>query len=201
VSGRIFSDNNNYLVNGAQTLSQRPILRLEEHISRNVADALWLSADAYYNLGGETSIDGVEQDNMANSAEDRRRHGTPSLARCRSRAELRARRRQTCERALFANRAIYLEATLVGGFCSVRRQNGKPASSCADRSQHGSGAVAPGAATPSAEDRFLAHTARSFDEPRRAAQGRLCSLMGQGERLFRLPTPWDACVLCALAGA
>lgn len=67
VSGRIFSDNRNYLVNGAQTLSQKPILRLEEHLSRNVTDGLWLSLDAYYNLGGETSIDGVEQNNMANT--------------------------------------------------------------------------------------------------------------------------------------
>jgi hypothetical protein len=67
VSGRIFSNNNSYRVNGAQTFSQRPILRLEEHISRNVTDALWLSADGYYNLGAETSIDGVEQDNMANT--------------------------------------------------------------------------------------------------------------------------------------
>jgi hypothetical protein len=67
VTGRIFSDNNNYRVNGAQTLSQKPILRLEEHLSRNLTDALWLSADAYYNLGGETSVDGVEQDNTANT--------------------------------------------------------------------------------------------------------------------------------------
>jgi hypothetical protein len=67
VSGRFFSDNSNYLVNGAQTLSQKPILRLEEHMSRNVTDGFWLSVDAYYNLGGETSIDGIEQFNMANT--------------------------------------------------------------------------------------------------------------------------------------
>jgi hypothetical protein len=67
VTGQFFSDNNNYLVNGAQTLSQKPILRVEEHVSRNVTDALWLSVDAYYNVGGETSIDGIEQDNMANT--------------------------------------------------------------------------------------------------------------------------------------
>jgi Putative MetA-pathway of phenol degradation len=67
VSGRLFSDNSNYLVNGSQTLSQRPILRLEEHVSRNLTDALWLSADAYHNLGGETRIDGIAQDNMANT--------------------------------------------------------------------------------------------------------------------------------------
>jgi hypothetical protein len=67
VSGRIFSDNTNYLVNGAQTLSQKPILRLEEHVSRNVTDGFWLSVDSYYNLGGETSIDGFEQFDMANT--------------------------------------------------------------------------------------------------------------------------------------
>ena len=67
VSARVFTDNNNYLVGGAQTLSQKPVLRLEEHLSRNVTDALWLSLDAFYNVGGETSIDGVGQDNMANT--------------------------------------------------------------------------------------------------------------------------------------
>jgi Putative MetA-pathway of phenol degradation len=67
VSGRFFSDNDNYRVNGAQTLSQKPLLRLEEHLSRNVTDALWLSLDAFYNVGGETSIDGFGQDNMANT--------------------------------------------------------------------------------------------------------------------------------------
>jgi hypothetical protein len=67
VSARFFTDNNDYLVNGAQTLSQKPILRLEEHLSRNLSDSLWLSLDAYYNVGGETSIDAIEQDNMANT--------------------------------------------------------------------------------------------------------------------------------------
>ena len=66
-SGRVFTDNDNYLVNGAQTLTQKPLLRLEEHVSRSVTDSLWFSADAYYNLGGETAIDGVDQDNMANT--------------------------------------------------------------------------------------------------------------------------------------
>jgi Putative MetA-pathway of phenol degradation len=67
VSGRFFSDNNNYRVNGAQTLAQKPILRIEEHLSRNVIDVWWLSLDAFYNLGGETGIDGFGQDNMANT--------------------------------------------------------------------------------------------------------------------------------------
>ena len=69
VAGRFFGNNNNFLVNGARTLSQKPLLRLEEHVSRNLTDALWLSIDAYYNLGGETNIDGLEQDNMANTVQ------------------------------------------------------------------------------------------------------------------------------------
>ena len=69
VAGRFFGNNNNFLVNGAQTLSQKPLLRLEEHVSRNLTHALWLSIDAYYNLGGETNIDGIEQDNMANTVQ------------------------------------------------------------------------------------------------------------------------------------
>ena len=36
-------------------------------MSRNVTDGLWLSVDAYYNLGGETSVDSIEQFNMANT--------------------------------------------------------------------------------------------------------------------------------------
>jgi hypothetical protein len=36
VAGRFFGNNNNFLVNGAQTLSQKPLLRLEEHVSRNL---------------------------------------------------------------------------------------------------------------------------------------------------------------------
>lgn len=67
VSAQLFTDNNNFRVNGAQTLSQNPIFRVEEHLSRNLTDALWLSADAYYNVGGETSIDGIAQDNMAST--------------------------------------------------------------------------------------------------------------------------------------
>src|SRR5215471_15194016 len=59
VAGRFFGNNNNFLVNGAQTLSQKPLLRLEEHVSRNLTDAMWLSIDAYYNLGGETNNDGL----------------------------------------------------------------------------------------------------------------------------------------------
>ena len=67
VSAEVFTDNNNFRVKGAQTLSQNPLFRVEEHASRNLTDALWLSADAYYDVGGKTSIDGISQDNMANT--------------------------------------------------------------------------------------------------------------------------------------
>ena len=39
----------------------------KEHASHILTDALWLSADAYYSVGGKTSIDGTGQDNMANT--------------------------------------------------------------------------------------------------------------------------------------
>ena len=67
VTALLFTDNDNFRVGGAQTLSQNPIFRLEEHVSHNLTDALWLSVDAYYNVGGETSLDGTGQDNMANT--------------------------------------------------------------------------------------------------------------------------------------
>jgi hypothetical protein len=67
VTVQVFTDNNSFLVNGAQRLSQNPIFRVEEHISRNLTNRFWLSADAYYNVGGETSIDGIPQDNAAST--------------------------------------------------------------------------------------------------------------------------------------
>ena len=66
-TAQFFTNNNNFFVNGAQTLAQNPIFRVEEHISRNLTDRFWLSADAYYNVGGETRIDGTPQDNAAST--------------------------------------------------------------------------------------------------------------------------------------
>ena len=66
-NGQFFSDNDRFFTNGARTLAQNPIFRMEEHVSRNVTERLWLSADAYYNVGGETSIDGTPQDNAAST--------------------------------------------------------------------------------------------------------------------------------------
>ncbi len=52
---------------GASSLTQKPLFLVEGHASRNLTPALWMSADAYYNTGGETSIDGVGQRNAANT--------------------------------------------------------------------------------------------------------------------------------------
>lgn len=64
-TAQVFTNNSNFL--GTQTLAQNPVIRVEEHISRNLTDRFWLSADAYYNAGGETSIDGTPQNNAANT--------------------------------------------------------------------------------------------------------------------------------------
>jgi hypothetical protein len=48
------------------TLSQKPLFLIEGHASRSLLPALWVSADAYYNVGGETGINGVNQNNAAN---------------------------------------------------------------------------------------------------------------------------------------
>ena len=67
LSTRVFTTNNDYRVGGASSLSQNPLFIVEGHASRNLTSALWVSADAYYNIGGETSIDGVGQYNAANT--------------------------------------------------------------------------------------------------------------------------------------
>jgi len=46
---------------------QNPLFIVEGHASRNLTPALWVSADAYYNTGGETSIDGAAQNNAAHT--------------------------------------------------------------------------------------------------------------------------------------
>ena len=52
---------------GASRLTQKPLFLIEGHASRNITPGLWLSADAFYNVGGETSIDGVGQRDAANT--------------------------------------------------------------------------------------------------------------------------------------
>ena len=120
------ASNNNFLVNGAQTLSQKPLLRLEEHVSRNLTDALWLSIDAYYNLGGETSIDGIDQDNMANTL----RIGAGMGLRLWRGADLGLNYASSPNlrvSALLAKRAVHLETTLVEHSASAHAKAGRSA--------------------------------------------------------------------------
>ncbi len=55
-----FTDNDRY--RGVSTLSQNPLATVEAHYSRNLTRALWLSADAYYSYGGETSVNSIGRD-------------------------------------------------------------------------------------------------------------------------------------------
>ena len=67
VSVAAFTPNNAFQVGGASRLTQNPLLIVEGHASRNITPRIWLSADAYYNVGGETSIDGARQGNTADT--------------------------------------------------------------------------------------------------------------------------------------
>jgi Putative MetA-pathway of phenol degradation len=67
LSTKVFTANHDYRVGNASKLTQEPLFLLEGHASRNITPALWMSADAYYNVGGETSIDGVGQRDAANT--------------------------------------------------------------------------------------------------------------------------------------
>lgn len=62
-----FTPNDDFQSGGASRLTQRSLFIVEAHASRNVTSRIWLSADAYYNLGGEASIDGAHQGNAADT--------------------------------------------------------------------------------------------------------------------------------------
>jgi Putative MetA-pathway of phenol degradation len=66
-STKVFTTNSDYRVGGASSLSQKPLFVVEGHASRNLAPGFWMSVDAYYNVGGETSVDGVDQRDAANT--------------------------------------------------------------------------------------------------------------------------------------
>jgi hypothetical protein len=66
-STKVFAKNADYRVGNASKLTQKPLFLIEGHASRNITPALWMSADLYYNVGGETSIDGVDQRDAANT--------------------------------------------------------------------------------------------------------------------------------------
>ncbi|HXA22104.1 MAG TPA: transporter [Acetobacteraceae bacterium] len=67
LSTAVFTNNGDFRVGGASSLTQKPLFRAEGHASRNLTPILWVSADAYYNVGGETRIDGAAQGNAADT--------------------------------------------------------------------------------------------------------------------------------------
>jgi Putative MetA-pathway of phenol degradation len=67
LSTKVFTTNPDYRIGGASSLTQKPLFLLDVHASRNLIPTLWVSTDAYYNVGGETSIDGVDQRNAADT--------------------------------------------------------------------------------------------------------------------------------------
>jgi hypothetical protein len=60
-TSKLFSDNN------ATETSQDALFLFEGHASHNITDKIWLSVDSYYNVGGETRVSGVPQDNAADT--------------------------------------------------------------------------------------------------------------------------------------
>jgi hypothetical protein len=169
VSGGLFTDNDNYRVYGAQTLSQKPILRLEEHVSRNVTDALWLSLDAFYNVGGETSIDGLGQDKMANTL----RLGAPAWACVYGVAPTLASTTSAWSpnpRANLIRRPCASPSGNCGEACRLPPRHdparkavlaGRPLGVERTRSRLFLGQRLPAQSTPSSEDRFVPLPARS----------------------------------------
>jgi Putative MetA-pathway of phenol degradation len=67
VSVAAFTPNNSFQAGDASRLTQNPLGIVEGHASRNITPRIWLSADAYYNIGGETSIDAIRQGNAADT--------------------------------------------------------------------------------------------------------------------------------------
>ncbi|MBM3104185.1 MULTISPECIES: transporter [Pseudomonas] len=62
----LYGDNDEY--QGDSKLEQRPLYAVEGHYSYTLNPALWVSLDATYSVGGETKVDGVDQDNKQENA-------------------------------------------------------------------------------------------------------------------------------------
>lgn len=62
----LFSENSDAL-GAVQRLKQDPLLSIEGHVTRNFGQAFWGSLDALYEYGGETTSDGVSDDNKQRS--------------------------------------------------------------------------------------------------------------------------------------
>ena len=57
----IFGDNEEPF-GGADVSSKAPIFGVEGHITRNFGNSVWAALDGYYEIGGETTVDGIAQD-------------------------------------------------------------------------------------------------------------------------------------------
>jgi len=66
---QFFTDNTNALNSSSQraTLSKDPLFDIEFHASYNFTKEFWASADYYFNIGGEETLDGVRQNNRTNT--------------------------------------------------------------------------------------------------------------------------------------
>jgi hypothetical protein len=62
----VFSDNDDPS-GGASNISQDPLFRLEAHVSHNLSQTVWVSADALFSYGAETTTDGVSDNNTKKS--------------------------------------------------------------------------------------------------------------------------------------
>ncbi len=65
-SYEMFQDNDDFGPSSV-TLEQDPVLVLEGHVSYDVTKTWYVALDYYYKTGGETTIDGVDQDNRLNN--------------------------------------------------------------------------------------------------------------------------------------
>jgi hypothetical protein len=61
--GRFSTKNDAY--NGHSELTQSPLGTLTVHYSHNIGKKMWAGAGLYYDFGGETTIDGIPQDDSA----------------------------------------------------------------------------------------------------------------------------------------
>jgi len=57
-----YTDNDDYGSDGV-TFEQDPILTLEAHVSHDITKSFYVAADYFYHWGGETTIDGDDQNN------------------------------------------------------------------------------------------------------------------------------------------
>ncbi|MCD0471887.1 transporter [Flavobacterium sp. JAS] len=63
----MYTPNNDPLViSMANKTQQHALYSLENHLSHNITDKFWASADLRYQYGGDVAVDGIDQDNKQN---------------------------------------------------------------------------------------------------------------------------------------